>query len=186
MVSYNSASFHYGNKAVMTFGMMGAGKSQLGNAILGNSDRGEPLFNESGTTVIQTAVNFGLRYWDLPGLGNPMESRRDYTKMLLAKMDDNLSSSSLNFVIVKKAKDFRDPGEFMWYAAVIKAIMQKDANFDFSNLIMALTFAESDSVSSSQITEFWVKLWEASGLKGTGQTKPSSSRVIRCKKNSTP
>ena len=175
MVSSISESVNYGNKSVMSLGLMGAGKSTLGNAILGYSDRGKPHFAESSsatsrTSAIQTAVKFGLRYWDLPELGDPCESKREYAKKLVAEMDDNLSSSSLNCVIiVKKATDFRVTGEFVWYTAVIMAIMQKDANFDSSKMIMALTFAESDSVSSSQITEFWAKLWEASGLKGTGQ-----------------
>ena len=38
MVSYSSSSINYGNKGVMPFGMMGAGKSTLGNAILGRKE----------------------------------------------------------------------------------------------------------------------------------------------------
>ena len=80
-------------------------------------------------------------------------------------MEAEIKKTKLHCVIiVKKATDFRVTGEFAWYTAVLKAIMQKDANFDSSKMIMALTFAESVTVSSSEISAFWTKLWEVSGL----------------------
>ena len=51
-------------------------------------------------------------------------------------------------VIVKKATDFRVTGEFAWYSAVLSAIMQADGNFDSSQMVMCLTFAESVEVTS--------------------------------------
>lgn len=94
-------------------------------------------------------------------------------------MQDSLNTGkALNtFILVRKATDFRVTADFAWYAAVLRAVIDKDPSFDTQNLILGITFANEGVPSKEDIEKFWKKLFESSGLIKDNKL-PSADRTI--------